>query len=544
MVGLLSACQADPATVDDDVLGGGDGTPTTTPAGTTPPGEDTSSSVSPGGGNNGGGNAGGDGDGFINSPPPQPTATDSAPETGGVETVVMNDCAKTEVSAVDTTVLVPADIIIAVDTSASMQVETIFVQEQLNRFSQQIIDSGVDARVILLALAGQPTNADPDEAGGGMMGGGMMGGGLGGGGFGGRRTYTICIDAPLGSGSCPDDQNLPNYIHVNQLVDSRDSLTQIVNKFPDYREHLRPNSLKAFLVVTDDESNVPAATFVNNINQLHEETGLFERWTMNAVYAFTEENCNDADGVRLAQNVGEIYKQLVAQTSGVEGDLCLQDFQPVFDSLATQIVEGAGAEIVCEWEIPAAVNGQTFSTDLVEVSRTSGGTVTQLERVANAEACSAGGWYFDDSYSPQSIIACPSTCADMQGAEGRIDVQFGCEVVEGCAASDSTTLGAGEGAVACEWSLPEASSSSQQLVLDNVNVRYTTDRGFGVLLGNVPNAEACATAELGWHYDNAEDPTKIIACPATCEVLTARNVTQVQALFGCETKPAKPQVAL
>jgi hypothetical protein len=557
-LGLLVACEAEKPPIVDELGGSETGAvnaTTSSPTGTlSPTGNTASEGVSPQENP-----TTEDQGGFISAPPMQ-TMAEIPEDAGKVETVVKADCAATEVSAVDTTVLVPADIIIAVDTSSSMQVETIFVQQQLNQFSRQIIDSGVDARVILIALAGEGETLEPGDAG---AGGGMMGGMGGMGGFGGR-DFTICIDAPLGSGACPDDQLLPNYIHIDQLVDSRDALTQIVNTFPQYREHLRPNSAKAFLVVTDDESDVSAADFTANITQLNTDTGLFERWTMNSVYAFSTTDCDDETGVALGQNVGNVYKELVTQTSGVQGDLCLQDFQPVFDALATQIVENAGAEIVCEWEIPASVEGQTFSTDLVEVSRTSGDVVTPLQRVANAQACASGGWYFDDAYSPQSIIACESTCAEMQGAEGRIDVAFGCEIVEGCAASEaadltgapapastegstqasSDTAGAAPIAVACEWPLPETGSTNQQLDLENVNVRYTTGRGFGVLLGNVADMAACASADLGWYYDNPEEPTKIVACPGTCDVLNSRQITEVQALFGCETKPAKPMVTL
>ena len=47
--------------------------------------------------------------------------------------------------------LAAADIIIAIDTSGSMGDETTFVRQKMNGFSQQIIDSGVDVRVVMLA---------------------------------------------------------------------------------------------------------------------------------------------------------------------------------------------------------------------------------------------------------------------------------------------------------------------------------------------------------------------------------------------------------
>src|SRR5688500_16039227 len=44
----------------------------------------------------------------------------------------------------------PADIIFVVDNSPSMIEETDAVQAQLNAFSQQIVDAGIDIRVLLL----------------------------------------------------------------------------------------------------------------------------------------------------------------------------------------------------------------------------------------------------------------------------------------------------------------------------------------------------------------------------------------------------------
>ncbi len=462
--------------------------------------------------------------------PEAPSATPETEEPEQVQTMVNADCASATVTATDTTVLVPADIIIAVDTSSSMTAEAAFVQEELNRFSQQIIDSGVDARVILLAAAGAGEVADAGVP---------MGNPLGGRG----PAATICIAPPLGSGNCPDDSNLPSYFHLNQNVGSNDALNLFIDTYAQWREHLRPESLKAFLIVSDDDAtdapNASAEAFTQNVQAL--DGAMFQRWNFNAVYSFTQ--CGE-----LAAAIGGVYRDLVAQTAGVEGDLCEQDFQPVFDQLATQIVDNAGAEIVCQWDVPAVPEGQTFSTDLVEVTRRANaqGSETQaLSRVLGPADCVAGAWHFDDNYDPTSIVACPDTCEAIQGSEvgGGIDVAFGCEVVEGCAATAEAVLGAegAAGGVACEWPLPSPDNRQELLDLESVNVRYTTSTGFGVLMGQVPAAGDCATADLAWYFDDPTQPTKIVACPATCDVLTANGITTVKALFGCETRPAKPR---
>jgi hypothetical protein len=507
-----------------------------------PPAADSS-----GGGGGGLETGGGDGPGpnLSDFAGPLPTASPNETVDAGqpdIETMVNDNCAQTKITAVDTTVVVPADIIIAVDTSSSMLAEVGFIQEQLNTFSQQISASGVDAHVILVAQSGQPGETIPN---------------------GDRDKFAVCVGAPLGSGNCPDDTNLPGYAHIDQFVGSNDALEQFIATFPLWKEHLRPNSQKAFMVVSDDNGTMTAENFTTQLVAL--DPVLFERWNMNGVVSFSL--CKDENGGNLADGIGDPYLELIEQTNGVSGDLCEQNFQPVFDALATQIVENAGAELLCEWEIPPAVEGQTFSTELVDVNRTTGAdtetlAATALGRVNAVADCAAGGWYFDDNYSPSRIIACESTCADMQDdANGGIDVVFGCEAVEGCAANEEAALGvdptssgaidvstngdsssaAAPVAVACEWPLPELDNRQQELDLENVNVRYTTSKGFGVVMGSVPGADACATAELGWYYDDPTRPTKIVACPDTCEILTSRQITEVNALFGCKTRPAQPR---
>jgi len=290
---------------------------------------------------------------------------------------VTEECATTKATATDMTMVVPADIIFAIDSSGSMDEEIVFVQTFMNTFSQQISAAGVDARVILLG--------DPEA---------------------------ICIGAPLGTGQCPDDSNPPAYLHVPVEVGSNDGLNIFIDSYPEWQAHLRPNASKSFVIVTDDdatdEPNNSAAVFQANVAAL--DPVMFARWTFNGVYCFTE--CEDAAAI------GEVYVDLVAATMGVGGDLCLQDFQPVFNRLAQQIITTSGTEITCEWAFPARPMGQTFSADLVAVERSAGGTRMPLVRVGSAADCTQGGWYFDSDFNPTKIVACPSTCTDLQGQMG------------------------------------------------------------------------------------------------------------------------------
>jgi len=444
--------------------------------------------------------------------------------SGGEVTSVTPDCARTEVTAVDTTITRPADILFVIDTSPSMLEEIGFVQQNLNAFTEGLVLDGVDARVIMI---GETIPADvPVDM---------------------RHTVAgICLDPPLGSGSCPDDTLLPTYLHVDYAVHSADSLDILMVTKPDWIGQIRPEAHKAIVVISDDDGVYPRdivfqePDLLDDIDYMSEkfvedfaasDPDLLSPWTLNGVFGFSV--CEYSD------DVGDLYARIVEMTNGVAGDLCEQDFEPVFDKLGTHIVEEA-VTLSCEWELPDPVEGQTFSTELVLVTRLSGGSATQeLVQVPSEAGCAAGGWHFDDPANPTRILACEETCDAIQDdAEGSIEVSFACELVEGCSASGAGTLGEGFEVEACAWPMPEPVEAGAAIDLDSLNVRYLTSSGFGVLLGRVDSAADCAAADHGWHYDSPETPLSIVACPDTCERLTSVDAQKVEALFGCETKQA------
>ena len=479
------------------------------------------------------GGVGGEAEPVLGPPPPPPTSSTTvvqAPTNGGsggasgggggttsgsggavdgaAGRTVTENCAMTKASAMDITTVRPADIIFAIDTSSSMDEEIQFVQTNMNAFSQQISASGIDVHVILLA----------EEKG----------------------SSAVCIGAPLGSGTCPGDSKLPNYAHIPVSVGSHDALTQIVDTFPMWRQHLRPGASKSFVVVTDDDAPggggggapriVTSQAFVDEINAL--DPMLFAQWSLNGVYCFTE--CEPT-----AAAVGQVYIDLVARTMGVGGDLCLQNFQPVFDQLAKQIITNAGSTIACEWALPVPPTGQSFSRDLVTVDRTTAMGTTPLSQVPNEAACGAGGWRLDDPLNPTKILACPSTCAEMQNQSGgKIDVSFGCEAVGGCVPTAASMIDAAMLA-SCSWDIPKP-PSGQFIEHDSVNVRYSSPSGFATNLGKVATAADCATVQNGWYYDDEAKPTKILACPQTCTgVQAGMSGGKIEVLFGCKTRPAE-----
>jgi len=329
-------------------------------------------------------------------PPRDPGATNRPPAD--------NTCA--EISQTAENRLRPADIIFAVDNSGSMDEEIVFVREQLNAFSQQIVASGVDVRIILISAPvastppPPPSLFDDDD----------------------DQDNGICIAAPLGSGNCPDDSNLPRYLHVPTEVKSHDALNLFIETFPQWRAQLRPNASKTFVVVTDDnaedEPNDSAAAFSASVGTL--DAALFAEWGFSGIYCFSE--CPEA------AEIGTVYQELVAQKKGVGGDLCLQNFAPVFDALAQAVIGASGID--CEWAIPPPPQGQTFDTARVNVRYTGAGAAPQtIFHVDGADRCAAdGGWFYDQNAAPTKVLACPATCDLLRSqTDAKVDVLFGCE---------------------------------------------------------------------------------------------------------------------
>jgi hypothetical protein len=270
----------------------------------------------------------------------------------------------------------------------------------MNGFSQQISAAKINVRVVLIS-------SYPGEDNG------------------------ICVDPPLGAGGCPTtDTKQPSFLHVNEKVSSHDALELFVSTYPQYRLVLRPNAAKHFVVVTDDESDVPAATFTRDLLAL-DPTG-FANFKFHGIFSFTEGKNDQCTGFSAGE--GKIYKELVMQTGGVSGDLCLQNFKPVFDQLGKAVI--GGTKLACEWQIPPPPAGKTFAPNQTNI--TYGGVGGQPRRpiphVDSVSACASvtGGWawFYDDNVRPTKISVCPQACTIVQNdAAARVDIYFGCPTV-------------------------------------------------------------------------------------------------------------------
>lgn len=90
-------------------------------------------------------------------------------------------------------------------------------------------------------------------------------------------------------------------------------------------------------------------------------------------------------------------------------------------------------------------------------------------------------------------------------------------------------------ALECEWEIPEP-PADEAFNRDKVNVEFSptgsdTDTQ---IFGRVDSAIACGD-NLGWYYDDPEEPTRIIACDRTCETIQAAEAGRINILLGCGT---------
>ena len=130
----------------------------------------------------------------------------------------------------------------------------------------------------------------------------------------------------------------------------------------------------------------------------------------------------------------EVYKQLVQQTGGVSGNLCAQDFDPVFQDMAKSVVQDS--KLSCDYAIPPPPGGKMFDASKVNVAYTPGGQgmPQQILNVPGGigDCGQNGGWYYDNPSAPTKILMCPSTCAVLQADQaGKVEILFGCDTVIG-----------------------------------------------------------------------------------------------------------------
>lgn len=336
--------------------------------------------------------------------------SDSANSNDGSLIPDLDECAAISESAENN--YQPVDVIFAIDNSKSMGDEIVEVQKNMNRFSQMVADQNLNMRIIMISCL--PEQCDHDN------------------------SFGICIDAPVGAqGGCAltpaDDNNLPDYLHINDRLPSQKGLEWIVAHYDDYKSALRDEAVRHIVVISDDTEEWSATQFETELLKVDPK---FSGYYFHSIYSFMSKEDACAIGSQepcctYAAPAGEgtVYRELVTKTGGVGADLCLQDFDPVFDALGAKVI--TSAKLSCEWTIPPVPNGETLDPNKVNVVFTDGNNDSHLiGRVQGAEDCVnvTNGWYYDVAVNPTKVIVCPQTCTWIQGdPAASMAIEFGCE---------------------------------------------------------------------------------------------------------------------
>jgi hypothetical protein len=88
-------------------------------------------------------------------------------------------------------------------------------------------------------------------------------------------------------------------------------------------------------------------------------------------------------------------------------------------------------------------------------------------------------------------------------------------------------------AVACDFPIPEA-PAGETFDKDLVAVKYTPASQLSLPeeFPRADNDQDCG-GKTGWYYDNNDNPTEIVLCPASCQKIKNDLQSKIDVLFGC-----------
>lgn len=256
----------------------------------------------------------------------------------------------------------PVDVIFVIDDSGSMDDDNQAVQDNINTFSSSIAAAGVDYHVVLVG--------------------------------------TTNVPAPLGGSA--------EFRQIDTNVDSNDPLIELVDNYPLYRNHLREDAVKHFVVITDDESDMSANEFSNTVATWPG----FASFTLHSIVAF---GSDPDEGCSTGAAYGHQYMDLSAATGGVTSPICDANYGEVFDAVVAAVTT---VTLPCTLPIDAP---EGLTTDPARLEVTYQGTTLPVRGT-----CNGPGWRFDPSSS--SVVACPETCAALAEDDGSgvITADVGC----------------------------------------------------------------------------------------------------------------------
>lgn len=322
---------------------------------------------------------------------------DGAPSGPGFEQTKDAGPAPSCATAEATAVKPPVDFIFSVAQCGSMGFAVAGVQQNINNLSTLLQKSGLDYRVVLMAAK--------------------------------SGSNQLCVPPPLAAPGCASNGNV--FRLVDQHIESTDTMALLISTFKTsggptaWRDFLRPDALKVFVMVSDEDStDMPAATFDQQLLSLGGT--LFGDQNKRNYIAYpiigagpypSEAKCSGAS------QQGAQYVQLAKMTGGKWFPVCSADFNAVLADIGKTV----NASVACELAIPA-VDGQELDPERVNVKvKSADGKTTDVLKDDSA-GCDAGanGWQYSEDGT--KILLCGQACDDVkENPDSKVTVEFGCQ---------------------------------------------------------------------------------------------------------------------
>ncbi len=185
----------------------------------------------------------------------------------------------------------PVDIVFAVDQSGSMDESIQAIQSELNAFAAYITTLSVDFHVIVVASLSEGNK--------------------------------LCIPEPLAGPNCGDGDR---FHAVDSVVGSHNALDKIQSNIADIESFIRPNSLRHFVVVTDDNANGVGGP---SLHQFLTDRPGYEDYQFHGILGLAQSWCTEEEG--------EDYVWLVETTGGLLFDLCFAEWDWLFVQLGEEL---------------------------------------------------------------------------------------------------------------------------------------------------------------------------------------------------------------
>jgi len=280
----------------------------------------------------------------------------------------------------------PVDVILAIDTSGSMDEEIAEVRANINTFAGKLSMSGLDFHVIVL--------------------GGRDGG-----------QNQLVVPEPLAG---PNGANKsPTFNHLTARVDSNNAWQVIQSTHTQWKGFTREDAFKVFIVFSDDEANYSGGVAKFDSDLLAKGgfgTAQARKYTFNAVVGWQEGTAITATTkCGSAATPGTRHRQLATLTGGLVDSICKTDFSGIFDSIS----KGVANQLACDASLPSGPGADPTRVVVAAAEE-------QFVPVTDASKCSANpnGWYFDTP-EKDHVKLCDGACTKARTV-AKLNIAVGC----------------------------------------------------------------------------------------------------------------------